>query len=72
MDGAAVSYLHSSADKQEGGLRLGAGRRAIVGGTWKVLDDFVEIEFGKRSDPQARQGACGSPVHQDVIDVLIA
>jgi DNA invertase Pin-like site-specific DNA recombinase len=55
MDGKFISYLRVSTDKQgRSGLGLEAQRQAVEdyldGGSWKLLDEFVEIESGKRSD----------------------
>ncbi len=55
MDGRFISYLRVSTGKQErSGLGLEAQRQAVEdylnGGSWKLLDEFVEVESGKRSD----------------------
>ena len=53
--GKWVSYLRVSTDRQgQSGLGLEAQRKAVLdflnGGQWKLADEFVEIESGKRSD----------------------
>ena len=55
MDGRFISYLRVSTDKQgRSGLGVEAQRQAVEdflnGGSWKLLDEFVEVESGKRSD----------------------
>lgn len=53
--GKFVSYLRVSTQMQgRSGLGLAAQRRAVEqylnGGSWHLLDEFVEIESGKRTD----------------------
>jgi DNA invertase Pin-like site-specific DNA recombinase len=55
VDGQFVSYLRVSTDRQgRSGLGIEAQRRAVEdylnGGSWRLLDEFVELESGKRSD----------------------
>ena len=55
MDGRFISYLRVSTRQQgRSGLGLEAQRQAVEdylnGGSWKLLDEFVEVESGKRSD----------------------
>ncbi len=55
MRGKFISYLRVSTDKQgERGYGLDAQRKAVAdylnGGSWELLDEYVEIESGKRSD----------------------
>ena len=56
MDGRFISYLRGLDQQEQGrsGLGLGAQRQAVEdylnGGSWKLLDEFVEVESGKRSD----------------------
>jgi DNA invertase Pin-like site-specific DNA recombinase len=55
MRGKFISYLRVSTDKQgERGYGLDAQRRAVAdylnGGNWQLLDEYVEIESGKKSD----------------------
>jgi DNA invertase Pin-like site-specific DNA recombinase len=54
-DGKWISYLRVSTDRQgKSGLGLEAQRAAVAdylnGGNWKLVDEFVEVESGKRSD----------------------
>src|SRR3982751_4388726 len=53
--GRYVSYLRVSTDRQgRSGLGLEAQRRAVEdflnGGRWELIDEFVEVESGKRED----------------------
>jgi len=53
--GKWVSYLRVSTDKQgKSGLGLEAQRKAVAdflnGGRWELLQEFVEVESGKRND----------------------
>lgn len=55
MEGRYISYLRVSTQKQgSDGLGIDAQRRSINdflnGGEWKILDEFVEVESGKRDD----------------------
>ena len=64
--GKWVSYLRVSTDRQgQSGLGLEAQRKAVLdflnGGNWKLAEEFVEIESGKRNNrPQlaAALAAC--------------
>ena len=66
MRGKFISYLRVSTDKQgERGYGLDAQRKAVAdylnGGNWQLVEEFVEIESGKRNDrPQlaAALAAC--------------
>jgi DNA invertase Pin-like site-specific DNA recombinase len=54
-EGRFVSYLRVSTDRQgKSGLGLEAQRKAVEdflnGGSWKLIDEFIEIESGKRDD----------------------
>ena len=56
--GKFVSYLRVSTGKQErSGLGLEAQRKAVTdflnGGDWKIIEEFVETESGKRDDRPA-------------------
>src|SRR5215203_4343370 len=53
--GRFVTYLRVSTDKQgKSGLGLDAQRKAVEdflnGGRWELIDEFVEVESGKRDD----------------------
>lgn len=55
MDGKFVAYFRVSRKSQgESGLGLEAQERAVSqylnGGSWELLDGFVEVESGKRDD----------------------
>src|SRR5262249_5437119 len=55
MRGRFIAYYRVSTDKQgKSGLGLDAQRRAVIdyldGGKWTLLDEFTEIESGKRND----------------------
>src|ERR1700760_2468319 len=54
-DGRYVSYLRVSTQRQgRSGLGLEAQRKAVAdylnGGRWKLLEEFVEGESGRRAD----------------------
>src|SRR5271156_2930057 len=53
--GKWVSYLRVSTDRQgQSGLGLEAQRKAVLdylnGGRWKLAEEFVEVESGKRNN----------------------
>ena len=53
--GKFVAYFRVSTDKQgKSGLGLEAQREAVLtyldGGTWSLVQEFVEVESGKRND----------------------
>jgi DNA invertase Pin-like site-specific DNA recombinase len=55
MDGRFVSYLRVSTDRQgKSGLGLDAQKEAVAkhlnGGSWTLIDEFVEVESGKDND----------------------
>jgi DNA invertase Pin-like site-specific DNA recombinase len=55
MKGNFISYLRVSTERQgRSGLGLEAQRKAVEdwlnGGNWTLLDEFIEVESGKRSD----------------------
>jgi DNA invertase Pin-like site-specific DNA recombinase len=64
--GKFVAYFRASTDKQgKSGLGLEAQRKAVLdylnGGSWKLIEEFVEVESGKHADrPQlaAALAAC--------------
>jgi DNA invertase Pin-like site-specific DNA recombinase len=63
MRGRFIAYYRVSTDKQgKSGLGLDAQRKAVLdyldGGRWTLLDEFTEIETGKRNDrPELEKGA---------------
>ena len=78
MDGKFVSYLRVSTEKQgKSGLGVEAQREAVArhlnGGTWKLLDEYVETESGKHDcRPQLANdstvfGNGGRYKHKDVL-----
>jgi DNA invertase Pin-like site-specific DNA recombinase len=60
--GKWVSYLRVSTDRQgQSGLGLEAQRTAVLdflnGGNWKLAEEFVEVESGKRNNRLQLAGA---------------
>jgi Resolvase, N terminal domain len=50
-EGKWVSYLRVSTGRQgRSGLGLEAQRKAVDGGSWRLIKEFVEVESGKKSD----------------------
>jgi len=68
-EGKFIAYYRVSTERQgRSGLGLDAQRKAVAdylnGGSWELLEEFVEIESGKRSDrPELTQAlrACRAP-----------
>src|SRR5262249_48976861 len=66
VDSKIITYYRVSPDKQgQSGLGLEAQRAAVMnylnGGSWKLVQEFIEVESGKHSDrPQlaAAQAVC--------------
>jgi DNA invertase Pin-like site-specific DNA recombinase len=55
MQGNFIAYYRVWTDQQgKSGLELEAQRKAVEhylnGGAWKLVDEFTEVESGKRSD----------------------
>ncbi len=71
--GRFVSYLRVSTDRQgKSGLGLEAQRKAVDdflnGGSWKLIDEFIEIESGKRDDrPKLAEGLARCRLHNAVL-----
>lgn len=69
MEGKFISYLRVSTKRQgQSGLGLEAQRHAVTeylnGGDWKLLEEFVEVESGKRSDrPQLAKALAACRIH---------
>lgn len=69
MEGKFISYLRVSTDKQgKSGLGLEAQRQAVAdylnGGDWLLLEEFVEVESGKRNDrPQLAKALAACRIH---------
>ena len=62
--GKFIAYFRVSTDRQgKSGLGLAAQREAVMsyldGGRWALVDEFTEIESGKRNDPGAGEGPRG-------------
>ena len=69
MEGKFVSYLRVSTDRQgKSGLGLEAQRQAVGdflnGGDWKLLEEYVEVESGKKNDrPQLARALAACRIH---------
>lgn len=70
-DGKFIAYYRVSTDRQgRSGLGLEAQREAVTrylnGGNWQLLDEFVEVESGKRDDnrPQLAQALAACRKHK--------
>jgi hypothetical protein len=60
-NGGFIAYYRVSTGKQgKSGLGIEAQRHAVAnylnGGNWRIIEEFTEVESGKRSD---RSYACG-------------
>ena len=70
MRGRFIAYYRVSTDKQgKSGLGLEAQRKAVVdyldGGKWTLLDEFTEIESGKRNDrPELEKALAACKKHR--------
>jgi hypothetical protein len=70
MDGKFIAYYRVSTDHQGvNGNGMAAQRKAVEdylnGGCWKLVDEFTEVESGKRSDrPELEKGSEGLPEAQ--------
>jgi DNA invertase Pin-like site-specific DNA recombinase len=69
MNGKFVSYLRVSTQRQgKSGLGLEAQREAVMnylnGGRWKLVQEVVEVESGKRSDrPKLKEALALCRIH---------
>jgi DNA invertase Pin-like site-specific DNA recombinase len=77
MEGRFVSYLRVSTKKQgASGLGLEAQRSAIVdylnGGQWELVQEFVEVESGKRHENRPQLKAAIEACHSTGSKLLIA
>lgn len=77
MEGRFVSYLRVSTARQgKSGLGLEAQKEAIHnylnGGKWKLLNEFVEIESGKRDDNRPQLQAALEVCRRKKATLLIA
>src|SRR5262249_55450711 len=70
MRGKFIAYYRVSTDRQgKSGLGLDAQRKAVVdyldGGKWTLLDEFTEIESGKRNDrPELEKALAACKKHR--------
>ena len=70
MRGRFIAYYRVSTDKQgKSGLGLDAQRKAVIdyldGGKWTLLDEFTEIESGKRNDrPELEKALAACKKHR--------
>jgi DNA invertase Pin-like site-specific DNA recombinase len=70
MRGNFFSYLRVSTDKHgEHGYGIAAQRQAVTaylnGGSWELLDEFVEVESGKRNDrPELNKAIAACKKHK--------
>jgi DNA invertase Pin-like site-specific DNA recombinase len=68
-EGKWISYLRVSTDKQRAtGLGIKAQRKAVSdylnGGRWKLVEEFVEVESGKKVDrPQFEEALAACRLH---------
>ncbi len=71
--GRFVSYLRVSTDRQgKSGLGLEAQRKAVEdflnGGSWKLINEFIEVESGKRDDrPKLIEALARCRLHNAVL-----
>ncbi len=71
--GRFVSYLRVSTDRQgKSGLGLEAQRKAVDdflnGGSWKLIDEFIEVESGKRDDrPKLAEALARCRLHNAIL-----
>uniref|UniRef100_UPI0013DE94B3 recombinase family protein n=1 Tax=Altericroceibacterium xinjiangense TaxID=762261 RepID=UPI0013DE94B3 len=76
-DGKFIAYYRVSTDRQgRSGLGLEAQREAVTcylnGGNWQLLDEFVEIESGKRDDNRPELAAALAACRKHKATLVIA
>lgn len=76
-DGKFIAYYRVSTDKQgRSGLGLEAQREAVTrylnGGNWQLLDEFVEVESGKRDDNRPQLAAALAACRKHKATLVIA
>lgn len=76
-DGKFIAYYRVSTDRQgRSGLGLEAQREAVTrylnGGDWQLLDEFVEIESGKRDDNRPQLAAALAACRKHKATLVIA
>jgi len=76
-DGKFIAYYRVSTDRQgRSGLGVEAQREAVTrylnGGNWQLLDDFVEVESGKRDDNRPQLAAALAACRKHKATLVIA
>lgn len=76
-DGKFIAYYRVSTDRQgRSGLGLEAQREAVTsylnGGNWQLLDEFVEVESGKRDDNRPQLAAALAACRKHRATLVIA
>ncbi len=76
-DGKFIAYYRVSTDRQgRSGLGLEAQREAVTrylnGGNWQLLDEFVEVESGKRDDNRPQLAAALAACRKQKATLVIA
>lgn len=76
-DGKFIAYYRVSTDRQgRSGLGLEAQQEAVTGylngGNWQLLDEFVEVESGKRDDNRPQLAAALAACRKQKATLVIA
>lgn len=76
-DGKFIAYYRVSTDRQgRSGLGLEAQREAVThylnGGNWQLLEEFVEVESGKRDDNRPQLAAALAACRKHKATLVIA
>lgn len=76
-DGKFIAYYRVSTDRQgRSGLGLEAQREAVTrylnGGNWQLLEEFVEVESGKRDDNRPQLAAALAACRKQKATLVIA